>query len=151
MDVNFCFSISRTSPNVPRSVGSITKHTFDNFFEILDGAVNKVFPETLIKVHKFNSPLNPWMTTGLLTSRKRKEKLASKKLRNPTILAMNNFKSYNKINNSLKRNAKQNYYDSKFTEFSTNMRKTWETIREVIRKKNTGKTFLISLNIMAIL
>lgn len=111
------------------------KHAFDNFFEILDGAVNKVLPETVTKVHKSNSPLNPWMTTGLLTSRKQKEKLASKKLRNPTLLNINNFKSFNKIYNSLIRKEKHSHYDSKFTEFSTNMKKTWETIREVIGTK----------------
>ena len=49
------------------------------------GAVGKYFPETLIKVNKINSPLNPWMTPGLLTSRKHEERLNSKKLRSPTI------------------------------------------------------------------
>ena len=42
---------------------------------ILDGAVNKFYPETFIKVNKINSPLNPWMTPGLLTSRKHEERL----------------------------------------------------------------------------
>ena len=61
------------------------KQAINNFDEILDGSVNKNFPETLIKVNKINSPLNPWMTPGLLTSRKHEERLNSKKLRSPTI------------------------------------------------------------------
>ena len=60
------------------------KQAINNFYEILDRAV-KIFPETLIKVNKINSPLNPWMTPGLLTSRKHEERLNSKKLRSPTI------------------------------------------------------------------
>ena len=44
------------------------KQAINNFYEILYGAVNKFFAETLIKVNKMNSPLNPWMTPGLLTS-----------------------------------------------------------------------------------
>ena len=51
------------------------KQAINNFSEILDGSVNKNFPDTLIKVNKINSPLNPWMTPGLLTSRKHKERL----------------------------------------------------------------------------
>ena len=51
------------------------KQAINNFYEILYGAVNKFFAETLIKVNKMNSPLNPWMTPGLLTSRKLKERL----------------------------------------------------------------------------
>ena len=51
------------------------KEAINNFYEILYGAVNKFFAETLIKVNKMNSPLNPWMTPGLLTSRKHKERL----------------------------------------------------------------------------
>ena len=51
------------------------KQAINNFYEILYGAVNKFFAETLIKVNKINSPLNPWMTPGLLTSRKHKERL----------------------------------------------------------------------------
>ena len=51
------------------------KQAINNFYEIVYGAVNKFFAETLIKVNKMNSPLNPWMTPGLLTSRKHKERL----------------------------------------------------------------------------
>ena len=51
------------------------KQAINNFYEILYGAVNKFFAETLIKVNKMNSPLNPWMIPGLLTSRKHKERL----------------------------------------------------------------------------
>ena len=61
------------------------RQAINNFYEILYGAVNKFFAETLIKVNKINSPLNPWMTPGLLTSRKHEERLNSKKLRSPTI------------------------------------------------------------------
>ena len=51
------------------------KQAINNFYEILYGAVNKFFAEALIKVNKMNSPLNPWMTPGLFTSRKHKERL----------------------------------------------------------------------------
>ena len=116
---------SVTSENRP-------KQAFDNFFNILDSCVNVAFPEVTIK-HKLNSvPVNPWITSGLLISRKRKEKLAAKKLKKPTSENIQIFQSYNKIYNKVRRSAKRLYYDDKFKEFSKDMRKTWDTIRNVM-------------------
>ena len=42
------------------------------------------------------------------------------------------------MNNKLKREADQNYYNEKFSEFSTNMGRTWEVIGT---KKHLGKIF----------
>ena len=59
---------SSTIPTLKDMLNVRPKQAINNFDEILDGSVNKNFPETLIKVNKINSPLNPWMTPGLLTS-----------------------------------------------------------------------------------
>ena len=101
----------------------------------MDSCVDLAFPETQIKLKPSTIPLNPWMTEGLLISRKHKEKLFSKKLRNPNDFHTNNFKTYNRIFNMTKRAAKKSYYDNKFNEFSTNARKTWDTLREVLGSK----------------
>ena len=111
------------------------KQAFDNFFNIIEKCVDEAFPDTTIKINTSNAPLNPWMTNGLMKSRKHKEKLFSKKIRNPTELNVKIFKNYNTIYNKIKRTSKRQYYDSKFKEFSSNMRKTWDTIREVTRTK----------------
>ncbi len=62
----------------------------------------------------------------------RSENFASKKIRNPTDENISIFKNYIKIYNKLVRASKTNYYKTKFEEYSTNMRKTWDTIRDVI-------------------
>ena len=105
------------------------------FFETIGRCVESAFPEINVQTNKKISPLNPWMTNALMTSRKRKQKLASKKIRNPTDKNISIFKNYIKIYNKLVQASKINYYKTKFEEYSTNMRKTWDTIRDVIGSK----------------
>ena len=134
------------------------KQAFNNFFNIIDSCVDLAFPEVTTKTSNKYTPINPWMSGGLLTSRKQKEKLASKKLRKPSETNTSAFKTYNRIYTKLVRTAKKTYYDTKFTDFSTNMRKTWDTIREVIGSKkhrenipdyfrNNGRLLIESLDI----
>ena len=77
------------------------------------------------------------MTTALVKSRKHKQKLFSKKLRNPSPENKEKFKSYNSMYTKLIRKARQMYYDSKFNNFRKDCKKTWDTINELLgRKKN---------------
>lgn len=111
------------------------KQAFEKFFNILDEAVNLSFPEVVTKVKPNDTPLNPWMSQGLLISRKHKEKLFSKKLRKPTDININNFKKYNTVYKKLIREAKKLYYSNKFKEYSKDARKTWITIRSIVGGK----------------
>ena len=62
-----------------------------------------------------------------------------------TIDNINNFNAYNKTYNKLRRKAKVSYYSKKFSDFSDNMKGTWNTIREVLgtqkRKENIPDFF----------
>ena len=93
-------------------------------------------------------PLCPLMNPGLLISHSKKEKLFLKKLKNPTPQNINAFKVYNKTYNKICWTAKKLFYDSKFTEFSSDMRKTWNTIRDIIgtkkRRKNVKRKRFVS-------
>ena len=91
-----------------------------------------------IKPRKDKQPLNPWMSSALLVSRKRKDKLAKIKTRNPSLINVNKFKSYNSVYRSLIRKAKFNYYHEKFQEFSNDMKKTWKIINSIIATKKSS-------------
>ena len=107
------------------------------FFEKLDSHVDSAFPETY-KMHTNESiQVKPWISSALLVSRKSKLKLASLRLRKPNLENINKYKTYNSIYNKTVRRAKQIYYASRFNDCSANLKKTWETIREVLgRQKN---------------
>ena len=117
----------------------------NTFFETLDVCFNLAFPEVKKVTNKNNTPINPWMTSGLFTSRKTKEKLFSKKLRKPTPFNIDKFKSYNSIYTKLIRKARKIYYKSKFNEFSSDCKKTWSLINSVLgrggRKDNIPEYF----------
>ena len=108
------------------------KIAFDKFFGIINNARDIAFPETKVKQKPQNFCHSPWITKGLIISQKRKEKLFSKKKRNPSDYNKETFKSYNTIYNKLRRAAKKLYFDTQFKKFSKNIKKTWSVIREII-------------------
>jgi hypothetical protein len=106
--------------------------SFDNFFEYVNNCYEISFPEKLINPSNKNKINSPWMTQGLLESRKHKQKLFSKKLRKPSPINIQQFKEYNSMYTNLIRKSKQQYYNDKFTAFSKDCKKTWQTINEVL-------------------
>ena len=109
---------------------------YNIFFNALEEKIDMCFPERNIKISNNKNIINnPWFTQGLLLSKKRKFKLESIKLKNPSLENVAKFKNYNLIYTKLVRTAKFKYYENKFIEFSKNSRKTWDTIREVLSKQ----------------
>ena len=78
---------------------------------------------------------SPWMSQGLLCSQKTKAKLFKLKIKKPTEENKNKFKQYNSVYNKTRRRAIKDYYDNQFKTFSKDMKRTWQTIREVMHTK----------------
>ena len=108
--------------------------SFSNFFNTVDKCFEDSYPEKIVHIHKKSKKGAPWMTKGLLVSRKNKQKLYKKKLKNSTPQNILNFKEYNRVYTRMTRLSRQKYYDSKFLEFSKDCKKTWQTINEVLGK-----------------
>ena len=116
--------------------------SFDDFFRIIDFCYNKAFPEMAVRPPKRNKANSPWMTQGILKSRSVKLKLLSKKLRNPSCNNIEKFKAYNSIYTKLIRKARQSYYNNKFKDYSKDCKKTWQTINDLLGRKNVLMMFL---------
>ena len=82
------------------------------------------------------------MTKGLLKSRLKKLKLVDIKRKNPTEENINRYKRYRNVYNKLIRAAKQLYYKSALEMHKHDLKKSWQILREALRKKN-DKTSLI--------
>ena len=123
------------------------KQAFEKFFERLDVCGDMAFPIVEQKISKRVCPLKPWMTSGLLKSRRQKEKLAAKKMRCPTLINIENYRVFNSIYNKIKRAAIKLYYEGKFQEHKRNVKGTWDTIREALgsrrNKEKLPNTFKI--------
>ena len=111
------------------------KLAFNNFFDIFNSARDVAFPEVKVKQKAVKFSHSPWMSKGLMISQKRKEKLFAKKVRNPSELNKDKFKTYNTVYNRLRRAAKKSYYDNQFNIYTRNCKKTWTVIREIIGTK----------------
>ena len=72
------------------------------------------------------------MSKGLLISSKTKNKLFSKKVRNPSLLNISNFQAYNVLFNKSKKIAKKLYFSKQFEIKKENVRQTWTLLRDVI-------------------
>ena len=111
------------------------KLAFTNFFSIFNDALDLAFPEVQVSTNKNKVPLNPWMTKGLLISRKRKERLLSKKISKPTPENELKYREYNKLYTHLLRSSRSSYYKDRFKTYSNDIQKTWSTINSVIGRE----------------
>ena len=106
------------------------------FFNVINNARDEAFPEIKVKQKPQKFCHSPWITKGLMVSQKRKEKLFSKKKRNPSDINEQTFKQYNKIYNKLRRAAKMLYFDGQFKKYSKDIKSTWKVIKELIGSNN---------------
>ena len=110
------------------------EHAFSMFFNKINRCHENAFPFIETKPTIKNTPINPWMTAGLLKSRKRKQQLYAKQIKNPTSNNINKFKVYCNEYKKLCRAQKKLYYSNKIDQYKNDSKKQWETINSIIGK-----------------
>ena len=105
---------------------------------------NDVYDDCIpLKKYKCNNrkdPKFPWISKGLLKSINTKNKLYKKYVMKPCEKSKNRFKKYRNKLNALIKKSKKDYYDGRFNTFKNDMRKTWQTINNIIGKGNKSST-----------
>ena len=104
---------------------------------VYDIAFNVALPAKIIKLMRKYIKREPWMTQGLLNSSINKSKWLRTKISKPT---ENNIKKYrpkyfSKMFNKLKRLAKSKYYKDIFYMNVSNVKRTWQILREVLNRQ----------------
>ena len=88
----------------------------------------------------------PWITKGILTSIKKKDKLHSKSLKAKDQTrkeALNQeYKIYKKLLTNITKKGKENYYKQYFKDNKNNLINVWKGIKEIILIKKTNKPHL---------
>ena len=100
----------------------------------------------LLLLNKYKHTKSPWITQGLLKSIRYRDKLYKQlKLTNPDTVEYEvlkiNLKSYNAILKRSFRIAKQNYFETCFNKFKSDIKNTWKTINEILCKDKTKKHY----------
>ena len=96
------------------------------------------FPFITQKLNKNIHPKNKFMTPGLLISRKTKLNLHKSYLLQRTNHALDKYKTYRNLYNTVLRSSKKLYYESALANSKKDPKKTWHILNELISKKTAA-------------
>lgn len=123
-------------------IGPNINTSYKNFRSILNPLINKHFPVKFVRFNKYKHKKTEWVTEGILKSIHFRDKLYSKLKATPIDdlnynIKKTNLTTYNKILKQCIRQAKTSYYYKRFQNCKNDIKKTWQTINELINRKKT--------------
>ena len=114
--------------------------------DVIKLAKDKHMPYKTVKFNKYKHKKSTWITLAILKSIRYRDKLRNKlKLMHADSHEYNmtraNLMAYNAVLKKCIRAAKQMHYESCFNKFKRNIRKTWDTINNILSRSNKSKNF----------
>ena len=126
--------------NFENSLNKDPNENLNKFQDNLTSAFERNFPQKTVRFNKYKHKKHNWITMGILSSIKFRDKLYKKmiKTNDPTLKATlkTNLSKYNCILKKLIRETKRNYYDECFTKYKHDMKKTWQTIGSIMNNSS---------------
>ena len=126
--------------------------SYKTFANEIKKALDNHLPTKVVKFDKHKHKKSNWITNGILQSIKFRDKLFIKlKRTSVNSVAYNqlktNLNTYNKILKKNIRAAKLSYYHDRFKNCQHDIKKTWQTIKDIINKKADKNNFPTQMNI----
>ena len=112
------------------------QEAFTSFYDVYKSIYNDCFPVKTSKSMYCNR--KPWLTMGLKTSIRMKNKLFYKSKDKPTPDNVSQYKTYRNTLNTALRTAEKEYYERTFNDLKHNLKKSWAVIKSVINKNKKG-------------
>ena len=122
----------------PQMCTDLFYRTFLDFFNIH-------FPLKKFRFNKNFHKKEKWFTNGLLISRRNKNNLCTVSIKFPSPLNIQMYNKYRNIYNRLLKISKKLYFEEQFNLHKTDLRKTWQTLREATGKINDKSAIVDSL------
>ena len=130
-----------------------TDSSYQGFYDKVEDIINHMAPYRKMTQRNVRLEQWPWITHGILVSMKVRDKLSKSRARakDPQIKSelSEKYKRYRNMIVTLLKQSKNNYYSSYFLLKQSNIKKTWDGIRNVInvsKNKNFTPTKLIYNN-----
>ena len=122
---------------------------YNILLSVLEESKQKHISAKIVKFHKHKHKKIEWITKGILKSIKYRDSLYKKiKISQIGTVEYNtnkiNLCTYNKILKRSIRIAKINYYSSCFNKYKNDIKKTWQTISDIMNRKHTDTTYIQS-------
>ena len=112
-----------------------TEDSYNNFMTEFSNLYNKNLPKINKKINK-RQEAKPWITSGIIKSIKTRNKLYKKFRDNPNDVNKNKYVSFrNKLTHLIRISSKK-YYQNKFNSYKNNIKRTWQTINDILGKNN---------------
>ena len=108
-----------------RKISDQSMKKYNRFLQIFISLYNECFPKIKIKL-KPQKHFRPWITLGIRTSSKRKQRLYEIFLKARTAKSEAQYKPYKNMFETIKRNSKRNCYSQKILEYKNNAKKNME-------------------------
>ncbi len=115
-------------------IKSSANDAYNILLELYKTSFDTAFPLKTSNILNKYVKRDPWLTTGLLVSSIKMNKLLKLKLRKPTDVYINKYKDYRRLFNKLKRCAKSNYYKDKLNFYRNDIKSTWRILSDVIKR-----------------
>ena len=120
-----------------------TNLTFENYNKKMKEVINTYLPLKRLSKKDFKIQAKPWITNGIRSSIKRRDKLLRKFIKTKDeVLKHELYATYKTLRNkivSLTRAGKKLHFQKYFTENCKDIRKTWSGIKNVINIRNFNK------------
>ena len=117
--------------------GSSTDEAFNKFFLIIEHLLNEMAPVHKLSKKESDLQKRPWITNGLLKSMKSRDQLykdfTKEKNESKKAELFSLYKRKRNLIISLIRSSKKDYFASYFEEHKSNIRKTWEGVRNLVK------------------
>ena len=119
----------------------------NNFLSTFNTLFNTFFPETTKTFNKSVNPIEPWMSRGILISRKNKNALAHRSIKSPSVTNSEKFKAYRNLYNRVIRESKKLFFEKQLSENQKNLRKTWKILFSSIHRNSKKSNLIPNLTI----
>ena len=107
--------------------------------------IDRIAPETEIKLSKSKTARDPWITKGILNSIRKQKKLYLEQLHNTTTTTK--YKAYRNQLQKILRKAKTSYFREKCKEYKQDSRKLWKLIQANLNKSSNKGESIKAINI----
>jgi hypothetical protein len=124
--------------NVQQSIDA--EEAYDAFWTTYKENFELCFPLRKIRFNRNIHKFNPFMTQGIMKSRDTKNRMHLKTLTEPTEIVCNAYKDYCKIYYKTVRAAKKQHYTQKLQANTSNVKKTWDTLNEILNRNKKSET-----------
>jgi hypothetical protein len=110
--------------------------------------INKHAPlKEASSLSKMKQLAKPWISKGLLTSIKAKQKLYKSNFFSKVTEKVQKYKQYSNLLNQLKTKSKNDYYNQHFQLYQNNFKETWKLIGTLIIRKTKSQPNSLQLDL----